>query len=62
MSTDLEGNTDQEKLQSLCSKSYKEQAIWFLNAYWDSYANEAELCWNYVQKVNLSDGDDLYPF
>jgi len=49
--TTLDGSTDIEKLHSLCSKTYKEQAVWFLNAYWDSYSDEAELFWNYVEKV-----------
>jgi len=49
--TTLDGSTDIDKLHSLCSKTYKEQAVWFLNAYWDSYSDEAELFWNYVEKV-----------
>lgn len=46
----LTGATDNEKLLSLCSKTYKEQAIWFLNAYWDKYQNEAERIWSWVLK------------
>jgi len=49
--TALAGSTDSEKLASLCSKSYKEQAIWFLNAFWDAYASkESERVWSYVKK------------
>ncbi|KAL6080410.1 putative TolA protein [Balamuthia mandrillaris] len=48
---DLQGSSDSEKLLSLCDRSYKEQCIWFLNAYWDQFAsNEAEKLWGYVQK------------
>jgi len=30
----LPGSNDLEKLHALCDKTYKEQAIWFLNAFW----------------------------
>jgi len=44
-------NNDQEKLISLCSRNYKDQAIWFLNAFWDPLGKtESENCWNYVKK------------
>jgi len=46
----LTGSTDNEKLLSLCSKTYKEQAVWFLNAYWDKYQNDAEHIWSWVLK------------
>ncbi len=29
----LQGSNDKEKLESLCKKTYKEQAVWFLNAF-----------------------------
>jgi hypothetical protein len=32
-SMSLQGSNDKEKLESLCQKTYKEQAVWFLNAY-----------------------------
>ena len=48
----LEGATDLDKLATLCNKSYKEQAVWFLNAYWEPFAsNEAEKTWEFVHKV-----------
>jgi myosin heavy subunit len=51
MSHDLEGATDHDKLLSLCNRTYKEQAIWFLNAFWEAFAsNEAEKLWDHVQK------------
>jgi len=48
--TSLAGSTDSEKLLSLCETTYKEQAIWFLNAFWDSFSDEAERVWTYVHK------------
>jgi len=39
----LQGATDELKLVELGDKTYKEQAVWFLNAFWLSFAqNEAE--------------------
>lgn len=46
----LNGSTDNERLQDLGSKVYKEQAIWTLNAYWSQLESEAENFWVYVQK------------
>ena len=41
----------QQQLQELCSKTYKEQAVWFLNCFWLDFAEkDAELIWNYVLK------------
>jgi len=48
----LEGANDRDKLTSLCKKTYKEQAIWFLNACWDGAGQrDAELFWKYVHKA-----------
>lgn len=33
----LPGSNDLEKLHALCDKTYKEQAIWFLNAFWGKH-------------------------
>jgi len=47
----LAGSNDDEKIKDLCSKSYKDQAIWFLNAFWNSVGEkEAERIWNFVLK------------
>jgi len=46
----LQGNTDNEKLLTLCSKTHKEQAVWFLNAFWHSCSADAEKVWCYVKK------------
>jgi DNA polymerase III gamma/tau subunit len=40
-----------EKLHELCGKTYKEQAVWFLNCFWEQFAEkEAERVWAYVLK------------
>jgi len=47
----LEGANDRDKLTSLCKKTFKEQAIWFLNADWpNNESKNAEDLWNYVHK------------
>jgi len=53
----LNGKTDTEKLQDLSSRTYKEQAIWWLNAYWDKYEGEAEKLWAFVHKFAQLDLD-----
>jgi len=48
----LKGN-DQEKLRELSAKPFKDQAMWFLNAFWKSFGQkEAENIWKYTQKMN----------
>jgi len=47
--------TDNEKLEQLTKKTYKDQAIWFLNGFWDTKSSEAELLWNYVFKCKELD-------
>jgi len=47
----LQGANDSEKLKNLCSKTYKDQAIWFLNAFWDEIGDQAELFWKWVHKL-----------
>jgi len=40
---------DKDKLNALVVKTYKEQAVWFLNAFWDTFAaKEAENIWTRV--------------
>jgi DNA repair exonuclease SbcCD ATPase subunit len=47
----LEGVDDREKLTNLCKKTYKEQAVWFLNATWEGQGQaESETVWKYVHK------------
>merc|ERR1712063_238254 len=42
---------DLDKLHDVCQKTYKEQAVWFLNSFWEQFAEkEAELIWQYVLK------------
>jgi hypothetical protein len=60
--THLEGADDHAKLQELCKLTYKEQAVWFLNAFWEAglpggggMKDKAELMWNYVDKASVID-------
>src|SRR3989338_6303391 len=47
----LDGANDREKLTSLCKKTYKEQAIWYLNAVWPAEQEKnAEKIWAFVGK------------
>eukprot|EP00009_Paramoeba_aestuarina_P007688 CAMPEP_0201506992 /NCGR_PEP_ID=MMETSP0161_2-20130828/809_1 /ASSEMBLY_ACC=CAM_ASM_000251 /TAXON_ID=180227 /ORGANISM="Neoparamoeba aestuarina, Strain SoJaBio B1-5/56/2" /LENGTH=93 /DNA_ID=CAMNT_0047901245 /DNA_START=21 /DNA_END=298 /DNA_ORIENTATION=+ len=56
MSIVLNGNTDLEKLHDLCKKTHKEQAVWFLNAFWEDFAqDEAEKCWVFVEHCEKID-------
>merc|ERR1711974_144109 len=47
--------SDLDKLHELCKKTYRDQAVWFLNAFWDTKESEAERLWDYVQKLNELD-------
>ena len=52
----LTGANDNEKLLDLCSKTHKEQAVWFLNAFWEDFAEkEAENIWNFVDQAQNID-------
>ena len=52
----LEGSNDLEKLHNLCNKTHKEQAVWFLNAFWEDFAEkEAENIWNFVDQAQAID-------
>jgi len=54
----LSGSTDNEKLLDLCNRTYKDQACWFLNAFWDAFASkEAERIWGYIKKCSELDLD-----
>jgi len=48
MSIKLSGSGDSEKLASLCQQTYKNQAIWFLNAFWETHQGEADKLWKIV--------------
>jgi len=56
----LAGANDAEKLKDLASRSYRDQAVWFLNAFWNGVAKkEAENVWKYVLqfvKLDLEKG------
>jgi len=55
----LPGANDDAKLDALSGQTYKQQAIWFLNAFWNSFAEkEAENIWTYVHHCNDLDLQD----
>jgi chromosome segregation ATPase len=47
----LSGANDTEKLDALAQKTYKDQAVWFLNSYWDKHSGEAEKLWTFVETM-----------
>merc|ERR1711974_426659 len=48
--------SDLEKLHTLCAKTYKQQAVWFLNCFWQDFAEkEAEIVWQYVDTNSTLD-------
>jgi len=48
--------SDNARLQAICNKTYREQAVWFLNCFWVDFAErEAETLWQYVLKSNELD-------
>jgi len=58
--------TDEEKFKQLSAKNYKNQAQWFLNAYWHTFAKaESETVWKFAHKFieldlqNHGDGNAL---
>jgi len=47
---------DEQKLNDLCAKTYKEQAVWFLNGFWKSFAEkEANNIWNFTNIIGEMD-------
>jgi DNA repair exonuclease SbcCD ATPase subunit len=47
----LPGANDSEKLEALSQKPYKDQVVWFLNAFWEVFAEpHAETIWKYCHK------------
>eukprot|EP00211_Chloroparvula_japonica_P011196 CAMPEP_0119128332 /NCGR_PEP_ID=MMETSP1310-20130426/6534_1 /TAXON_ID=464262 /ORGANISM="Genus nov. species nov., Strain RCC2339" /LENGTH=80 /DNA_ID=CAMNT_0007118663 /DNA_START=118 /DNA_END=357 /DNA_ORIENTATION=+ len=52
----LEGADDSAKLHELCKLVYKEQAVWFLNAFWNDFGEkEAETIWKFVESAATID-------
>jgi len=50
----LSGANDVEKLKNLATKTHKEQAIWYLNAFWEDGTGtdtNAEQIWKYVHQL-----------
>jgi chromosome segregation ATPase len=61
--------SDKERLDELTARSYKDQACWFLNAYWEEFGQkESEKVWAFVKKCGELDearrheGSDLDEF
>jgi len=55
-----QGKHFKEFCKILKELNYKDQACFFLNAYWDEYSQESKNCWNYVAKFNELDESDGY--
>eukprot|EP01104_Vermistella_antarctica_P019547 TRINITY_DN7708_c0_g1_i1.p1 TRINITY_DN7708_c0_g1~~TRINITY_DN7708_c0_g1_i1.p1 ORF type:complete len:347 (+),score=102.90 TRINITY_DN7708_c0_g1_i1:50-1042(+) len=53
----LSGSTAAEKLEDLATRTYKEQAIWYLNAYWGDLESDAEKLWDFRNKFSELDLD-----
>jgi hypothetical protein len=54
----LPGSNDKEKLDSLTALNHKEQAVWFLNAFWNSVGEaNAEQVWTFKQKFDELDAE-----
>jgi len=52
----LSGANDHDKLADLCTKTYKDQAVWFLNAFWEEFGQkEAENMWTRVHEMSEID-------
>ena len=52
----LSGANDNEKLKALCEKTYKEQIIWFLNAFWNKLGTDgAERLWDFNENCSELD-------
>jgi len=52
----LTGANDKEKLDVLTGLSHKEQAVWFLNAFWNSVGEpNADQVWGYKHKFDELD-------
>jgi len=53
--TYLEGKDDNEKLDKLITYTYKQQAVWFLNAFWENLFEHSdadrELVWDWERKM-----------
>jgi len=56
----LPGRDDKEKLEALGNRTYKEQAIWYLNGFWKKGAEQqAERVWKYVHDAAKLDEKGL---
>eukprot|EP01101_Sappina_pedata_P009658 TRINITY_DN56_c0_g1_i1.p2 TRINITY_DN56_c0_g1~~TRINITY_DN56_c0_g1_i1.p2 ORF type:complete len:305 (+),score=187.80 TRINITY_DN56_c0_g1_i1:52-915(+) len=52
----LSGSNDLEKLATLSTRNYKDQAVWFLNAFWNDFASkESDNIFSWVAKFEAID-------
>ena len=51
----LPGANDHDKLQALSGFTYKQQAVWFMNGFWELAQKDAERLWNYVNTMGELD-------
>jgi len=51
----LVGKNEQEKLADLCTRTHKDQVVWFLNAFWNELQGEAEKLWTWKFKCDELD-------
>jgi DNA repair exonuclease SbcCD ATPase subunit len=54
----LPGANDHEKLQALAKLTYKQQAVWFLNSFWEIGEKDAETLWKFVHTCSDLDLQD----
>jgi len=47
----LPGANDHDKLAALAELTYTQQAIWFLNGFWDQFGDDAEKIWNWAESI-----------
>jgi len=57
MAQKLSGANDVERLLALGNMTYKEQSVWFLNAFWPQFGGEAERVWNFAHRFIELDVD-----
>eukprot|EP01083_Nonionella_stella_P026081 71808_1 len=50
--------SEMKQFTDITSKRYKDQGIFFLNAYWDEFEGQAEKIWDYVQSMQELDAED----
>jgi len=52
MAQRLSGANDEQKLAELCTRSFKDQGVWFLNAFWEEHQQDKDKVWAYTHKMD----------